>query len=535
MSVIQTHSNADYIVIGAGSAGAVVASRLSENRACSVLLLEAGHSGLKPLLMTAGSMTLIRDWSRYAWLYETEADPSRGGRVDTWRRGRCLGGSSSINGMIWARGLPRDFDDWAKVSGPQWSWDAVLPYFKKAEDALGLQSARRGRGGPMRVEVFRSPHRLTHALLKSFAGNGVPAVPDINDVDGCAVSITQTNQHRGLRWSTERGYLRSRQSNLQVMCGARVQRIEFDQHRRARSVAVRMDDGSEIRLAANREIVVCAGALESPAILARSGIGDPAQLQALGIPVLRPSPEVGRNLQDHPDLYVEYDVNEPTYSDARRWHRMALSALQFAWGRSGPATSPGTHLFAYASTEGRTNDPELLIFTGPFGRITESTFSSRNPVYSITPSICRPYSRGSVRLSSAGALERPIVQPNLLGDERDVELIARAIDYVDRIARLPPFSDSLIRRRSPGEGGASPDEIQDYIRSEVSTCHHSCGTCRMGTDAEAVVNPELRVNGVDGLRVADASIFPRITSGNLNAPTIMLGERAASLIQQGTR
>jgi choline dehydrogenase len=524
---------ADYVVVGGGSAGAVLASRLAEREGVSVILVEAGGSGRSPFLMCSGAMTFIKDWSRHAWLYSTEPDPSRGGRADTWRRGRSLGGSSSINGMIWARGLPRDFDGWASAGATGWDWDRVRPYFMKAECALGFDGSERGRDGPIWVETFRSPHPLSLALLQSFGRAGFPLVADINSVGSAAAAMTQTNQRGGFRQSTETAYLRRPLPRLTTWARTRALRLLLAEGR-APGVQVRRDDGSVVNLGSNREVIVCAGAIESPALLMRSGIGPAAALRALGIAPVVDAPEVGLNMQDHPDLYVEYAVSRATYSDAGRWYRLPGSALQFVLHRGGPATSPGTHVFAYGSSCGRAEDPDLLIFTGPFGQVTEGTFTARQSLYSITPSICRPHSRGRVWLASADPLAPPRIQPNLLGDERDLALIVDAIGLVDGIVRQPPFAEALVGRVRPDAALPLADRagLEAFARAAVATCHHSCGTCRMGSDARSVVDPALRVRGVAGLRVADASVFPQISSGNLNAPVIMLAERAADLIGQ---
>jgi choline dehydrogenase len=525
---------ADYVVIGGGSAGAVVASRLAEQRGVTVILVEAGGSGRNPFLMLPGAMTFIKDWSRHAWLYPTEPDPSRGGRVDTWKRGRSLGGSSSINGLIWARGLPRDFDSWAALGATGWAWEDVRPHFMQAERALGFDAGERGQSGPVWVETFRSPHPLSVALLASFGKAGFPIVADINQARTAAAAITQTNQRGGIRQSTETAYLRRPLPGLRIVDRTMAQRLLFVDGR-AVGAELRRDDGSELRVAANREVIVCAGAIESPSLLMRSGIGPADALRALGITPVADSPEVGMNMQDHPDLYVEYAVSRSTYSDAGRWYRLPGAGLQFLLRRGGPATSPGTHVFAYGSSHGRLEDPDLLFFTGPFGQIVEGAFTGRQSVYSVTPSICRPHSRGRVWLAERNPRVAPRIQPNLLGDERDLALIVDAIGMVDGIVRHPPFSDDLIQRVRPGAALQRADRagLEAFARAAVATCHHSCGTCRMGSDSRAVVDPSLRVRGVANLRVADASIFPQITSGNLNAPVIMVGERAAALIKAG--
>lgn len=538
MSFQKTATNlvdfeADFVVIGAGSAGAVVASRLADNPKNDVIVVEAGGSGRHPFLMVPGGAAFVKDWGRHAWLYQTEADPSRAGRSDAWRRGRSLGGSSSINGLIWARGLPRDFDLWQQAGAANWGWDHVLPYFKRAEQALGFEEGNRGHRGPIWVEKFRSPHILSLNLLRAFEEAGIALVDDINSAVGECASITQTNQLRGIRQSTETAYLRPRRNlkNLRTLKHAVVQRLIFNSSR-AVGVEMRRPDGTIQRVSARKEIILSCGAIETPTLLMRSGIGDAATLRGLGIHVEAHSPDVGLHMQDHPDLYVEYAVDQSTYSDAARWHRTIPIGIEFLLRRRGPATSPGTHVFAYGRSKKSLKAPDLLIFSGPFGTITDGAFNAGGAIYSVTPSICHPKSRGHVRLTSAAATVSPIVQPNLLGDAEDLELIVDAISEIDRIVKHHPFGQHVRGRVSPAASIALTDResLRDFAKESTHTCHHSCGTCRMGDDPNSVVDNRLRVRGVEGLRIADASVFPKITSGNLNAPVVMVGERAADLI-----
>jgi choline dehydrogenase len=401
----------------------------------------------------------------------------------------------------------------------------------KAEVALGFNTLARGQNGPTWVETFRAPHPLSLALLQSFGNAGFPIVPDINNVRSASAAITQTNQRDGLRQSTETAYLRRPLPNLRILARTRARQLTIVGGR-AVGVEARRDDGSVLRIGSNREVIVCAGAIESPTLLMRSGIGDANMLRAIGITPVVDSPEVGMNMQDHPDLYVEYTVSEATYSNAGRWFRQPGIALQFLLRRSGPATSPGTHVFAYGSSRGQPDDPDLLFFTGPFGQIVKGAFNRRESIYSVTPSICRPHSRGHVWITDSNPAVAPRIQPNLLGDERDLSLITKAVGIVDGIVRQRPFSESLIARVRPADSLqlSNHAELSEFVRASVTTCHHSCGTCRMGSDARSVVDSSLRVRGIASLRVADASIFPHITSGNLNAPVIMVGERAAALI-----
>lgn len=520
----------DYIIVGAGSAGCVIASRLSEDPKVSVLLVESGGSERNWKFRIPGGQSFVKDWERYAWLYQAESDPSRFDRTEIWRRGRILGGSSSINGVIYAIGLPRDFDLWAEMGALGWSWRDVEPFFRRAERCPGLQG--RGQSGPVHVEILRSPHRSTGDLIASARAVGIQSVRDINLAQGEAIGIAQTNQLRGLRQDSATAYLRPawRRPNLRVLTHTQVEKVTFDQgHASGVQLSVH---NRRFEVKARREIVLSAGAFGSPHLLMLSGIGPAQQLQTHGITVVADSPSVGGNLHDHPELYIEYEVRDRTYSSAMQWHQLVLSGLQFALARRGQATSCASHILAYARSSLQEPAPDLLLFSGPWGYLEDNfTFNSRVNTYSLSPSLCHPRSRGRIALRSPDSRVAPLIESNLLGDRDDVIRLMRGVRLVDRIARTKPFSDRVIKRVSPDFDLSDDAALEAYIRENAGICYHACGTCRMGDDPSAVVDSQLRVRGVDRLTVADASVIPLVTSGNLHAPTVMIGERAAELLR----
>jgi choline dehydrogenase len=522
----------DYIIVGGGTAGCVLAARLSEDAAVRVLLFEAGGEDNSPLLAVPGGMAFVRDWTRHAWMYHTQADASLGGRSESWRRGRGLGGSSRLNGLLWARGLPSDYDRWVAAGATGWGWDAVKPYFEKAESVTAALPER-GRSGPVAVEMIRSPHELAAPLLASAAALQIPIAPDVNRLAEAGLGLAQTNQQRGVRQSTARAYLKPvrRRPNLTVLTGAEVMGLTFDGGRAAGVDYVHR--GERCHAAANREIILCAGAFQSPALLMHAGIGPAEQLRKAGIAVRVDLPGVGAGLHEHPELYVEYAVNVPTYSQQMGFAQMLRSGLAFLLARSGPATSPASHILGYLKTQAMLPYPDILLFAGPWGQLSADTaFAGKRAIFSISPALCQPRSRGRLTLQSTDPRQPLRIDADLLIDPADVTTLAAAVRLVDRIASTSPFADFVIERTSPDNATLNDDQaLEAWIRRTVGICYHACSTCRMGSDPMAVTDPELRVIGVSGLRICDTSVFPFVPSGNTAAPVVMLAERAADRIK----
>lgn len=526
----------DYIIVGTGTAGSVLAARLSEDPSCRVLALEAGGEDRDLRFAVPGAQVFVKAWDRFAWDYGVETDRSRLGAKDSWRRGKAVGGSSMINGLIYARGLPGDYDRWAAAGAQGWCYADIEPYFKKVE---GFQEAgasdQRGKDGPVSIEHFQSPHPLTKGLMDGFAAEGAHVVEDINALNDhtgtSVVGWAQTNQRKGVRQSAGRAYLKPVRGrpNLSVLTGCQAQHVLFDARRAA---GVRYSRAGQIETArCSGEVIICAGPIASPALLERSGIGAAEHLQTLGIHPIVDAPGVGENLQEHPELYVEYLIDRPSYIRANRFPGVIGVGLEYLLHRRGPATSPGTHLLAYMRASQTDGDPNLLFFAGPWGALEDAFKGGRNEdIYSISPSVARPKSRGSIHLADPDPHAHPLINANLLGDPSDVALMMEGVRLADRIAQAPSFKAHTVRPVIDFD--LSDDAaLEHYVRERSSICYHACGTCRMGSDARAVVDPALKVAGTDNLRVVDASIFPVVPSGNTMAPVFMVAEKAADLIR----
>jgi choline dehydrogenase len=534
----QADGEVDYIVVGAGSAGCVVAARLSEDPANRVMLLEAGGRDTNRWIhIPLGYGKTFADQT-VNWCYETEPDAGANGRRIFWPRGKVLGGSSSINGLLYVRGQREDFDHWRQLGNPGWAFDDVLPYFKRAENQARGADALHGAGGPLSVSNTVQTDPLSEAFIQSAKACGFPRNDDFNGETQEGAGYHQTTMRRGRRCSTAVGYLRPAQkrSNLQIVTHAMTERIVFE-GRRARGVIYRQGGGTPVTVHAAREVIVCGGAINSPQLLMLSGVGPAEHLAEHGIAVVHHLPGVGQNLQDHYSTPIKLRCRFPiTVNHIMQSHvRMLRTGLDYILARKGALAFAASAAALFACTRPEVASPDMKISISPFSadRLQDGLHAWSG--FTLGSYQLRPDSRGDIRLKSTDPGAAPAMQANYLSARLDQETAVAGLRICRALLAQPALRRYVAAEYLPGPQVEKDDELLDYARQYGSTTFHPTSTCKMGDDPMAVVDPTLLVHGLTGLRVVDASIMPTVISGNTNAPTIMIAEKAVDLIRQQMR
>ena len=523
----------DYVIVGGGTAGCVLANRLSANPAHRVLLLEAGGRGYQPEIHIPAGMARAIDNPNLNWRYPVEPDSSRHDRPDIWAAGKGLGGSSAINGLVYTRGQPQDYDRWDELGNTGWSYQDIEPYFKRIENWGAGSAESRDTPGLLNLSKLRSVHPLSHLFVEAMQECGIPAADHYTGSEGSGVSLVHVTQKRGRRHSAALAYLSpiKRRSNLRIVTGALCVRVLIENNV---CVGVEYQRGeSTFTATADREVILAAGAIGSPKALMLSGVGPGQHLRDLGVTVIKDAPGVGHNLQEHPNVGIGANVSMSTYNlDARNPLKMALHVLRWLVTGSGPATSPYSQAAAFYNSTDLQGRPDLEILFAPHNFEWTPNGPQPSPQAGVNGivSLCRPASRGQVQLRTRELHEAPVIGMRLLSEAEDVQLMIKGCRMMRQVYAASAFNTFVENETLPGESVQSDDEWEDYLHATVFGGNHLVGTCKMGTDGQAVVSPDLKVHGIHNLRVADASVMPELISAHTNAAVYMIAEKASDLI-----
>ncbi len=531
----DTADTFDFIVTGAGSAGAAVAARLSENARHRVLLLEAGPPDTNPWIHIPLGFAKTYVDAKVNWKFESAPQPQFNGRKLYVPRGRTLGGTSSINGMVYMRGNHRDYDDWRQRGCVGWDWDSVLPYFKKAQNQQRGASEFHGTGGPLNVSDAASTSELADAMIAAAEQVGIPRTTDFNGAVQEGAGYYQTTTARSRRWSTAKAYLEPAKArpNLVIRTGCQATRVLIEN---GRAVGVEYQSPAGRQTArANREVVVSGGAYGSPQLLQLSGLGPAEHLRDMGIEVIRDMPAVGSNLHDHFGIYLMWKCSKAiTMNDLENsWPRKIMAGIRYGLFRDGPMAVNGIRAGIFTRTDARLERPDMqinLLEWSTLERSKDKVIPHPFPGFTLGPVHLSPDGRGTVRLGSPDPLAQPAITFGFLGSEYDMRAMVEGVKLARKIAEQPAMKPYVVDELVPGLKAASDADLEQFVRDTGVTNHHPTSSCAMGTGTNTVVDPRLRVHGIEGLRVADASIMPSVVAGNTNAPSIMIGEKAAAMI-----
>jgi len=534
----MTHSSSehssdyfDYIVVGAGSAGCVIANRLSVNPKNKVLVLEAGTSDNNPWIHVPVGYFKTMHNPKTDWCYMTEPDSGINNRRLQWPRGKVLGGSSSLNGLLYVRGQVEDFDRWEALGNKGWSYKEVLPYFKKSEDQERGADEYHGVGGPQKVSDLRIRRPIADFFIKAAEQVGIPLNPDYNGASQEGVGYFQQTAYKGFRWSTARGFLRPamKRPNVTVITKAHTNRILFEGDR---AVGIEyLKKGKLHQVKANKEVILSAGAIGSPQILQLSGIGSKALLDKHQVPIVKELSGVGQNLQDHLQIRLVFKTSQKTLNDElNSYFKQFKVGLQYIFTRTGPLTLAASQVAIFTKSNPNVERSDIQFHMQPLS--ADKPGDGVHNFSAFTVSVCqlRPHSSGHLEIKSKNPQQHPAIHPNYLSDERDQKVAIDSVKIARAIAEAPALKEHILDEYVPGRDHQSDEELLNVARQHSQTIYHPTSTCKMGNDEMSVVNERLQVHGIQGLRVIDASIMPEITSGNTNAPTIMIAEKGADMV-----